>query len=61
MKLGHDNEEQQKNTMTNSERAAWHAAYAEQLLNEGRGAAPAAMGRASAHATLALYYRDLAS
>jgi hypothetical protein len=48
-------------TMTNAERAAAHAAFAESLLASGVAHTPASMARASAHATLAVYYRDLAS
>jgi hypothetical protein len=44
--------------MTNDERAAAHAAFAEKLL-EPSAHTPASMARATAHATLAVYYRDL--
>jgi dihydrodipicolinate synthase/N-acetylneuraminate lyase len=46
--------------MTNAERAAAHAAFAESLIASGVVHTPSSFARASAHATLAVYYRDLA-
>jgi hypothetical protein len=46
--------------MTNAERAAAHADFAEKLLVSGVAHTPASMARANTHATLAVYYRDLA-
>jgi len=44
--------------MTNAEQARWHASEAEKWLSEKRrNLAPQDMGRASTHATLALYYQ----